>query len=102
MLNRLLLLLTYARVIIGAGAVLGLLAGVMMMVAEGAPVFCREMGALFLVATALFTAISVLQFRVEFYLRKSVASQENIIESQSRIIESQKQSIDILRKGLPW
>lgn len=86
------------RVIMIGASVAGLVAGVMLLVGGHAPVWCREMGALFLVAVACFTAIIIAHFKIEFYLRSSMKSLESTVESQGRTIQSQESIIELLQE----
>jgi len=85
-----------------AAAVMGFLAGVMLMIVEHAPVFCREMGALYLVATALFVGIFVMQIVRIFFLLRQAESQKRIIDSQGKSIESLRSIINKRRGDAGW
>ena len=86
------------RVIMLGASVAGIVAGDMLLVVGTAPAWTREMGALFLVAVACFTAIIITHFKIEFYLRNSIKALESTVESQGRTIQSQGSIIELLQE----
>lgn len=80
--------LTYVQILLLAATFTGCVASVCLMVAEHAPVFCREMGAVFLIATALFAAISVIHFKGILVLQHTINTMSRRIALKDAKIES--------------
>jgi len=74
----------------------------MLMIAAGVPVFCREMGALFLVGIALYLGVYIAQFVRIFFLLRQAESQQRIIDNQGKSIESLRSIINKRRGDAGW